>query len=146
MRISDTPEGQGRAASDTTLLLLLTILAVETKLVVSVFLMLRYGEWQAAISTLVGGARDLLAMPVVVLLGGSVLLTLSAGRRRRPADDFDLTCVALTPLVLLELVNALLIKLGLDLKLVLVYIGYSWFAALLVVAYRQTRRRERRTS
>lgn len=144
MRVSDTPAGRGRAASDLAFLLLLAVVAVETQLVVSAGWMLRYGDWSGAMTVLLVGARDRLAMPIVVLLIGSVLLTLSAGWRRRPADDFDLTCVALTPLVVLELVHSLLLVLRVDLHVLIIYLGYAWFAGLLGVGFLQTRTRERR--
>ncbi len=141
MRASDTPAGQGRAASDVALLLLLTVLAVETHLFVSAAWMLRDGEWSGALTVLLVGARGLFAMPIVVLLVGGVAVTLSAGRKRRPADDFDLSCVALTPLIALELVNALVSRFALDLHTAISYVGYTWFCVLLVLAYRQARSR-----
>jgi hypothetical protein len=139
--VSETKAGQGRAASDLALLLLLAVFAIETQIFVTAGWMLMDGEWAGALTVLVVGAREHLAMPMVVLVLGTVLLTLAAGRRRRPSEDFDLSCVALTPLVALELANSLLLVIGIDAHSALLYVGYAWFAVMLWLALQQTRKR-----
>lgn len=142
LSVSDTPAGRGRASSDVVLLLLIALVARETHLFVTAGWLLVDGEWGGAFMVLMGGAQKYLIVGVILLLAGSVLLSILAGRRRSIGDDFDLVCIALTPLVVLELANALLYAAGLDLHPLGIVIGYSWFAYLWVLGLLQTRTRE----
>jgi hypothetical protein len=140
---SDSPEGRGRASSDITALLFLALLAVETHLFVKAGWLLYDGQWGGALVELLNGMQKCLLVAVIVLLAGSALLSLLGGRRRSIADDFDLVCVCLTPLVVVELVNALFVLAGvLAAHQVLVVIGYGWFAILWILSLQQIRRRE----
>lgn len=141
MAASDTPAAQGRASSDIAILLLLAVLAVETRLMAISGWMIVDGDWSGAITVFLVGARQHLTMPIILLLGASVVLTIFAGKRRRISDDFDLVSVALIPLVVVELLNSALFLMGLDVHQIAVYLGYTWAAGLLVVAYLQTRKR-----
>lgn len=139
---SDSQAGRGRASSDIALLLLLALIARETHLFVTAAWMLVDGEWAGAFTVLASGAQKYLLVGVVLLLGGTVGLSILAGRRRSIPDDFDLVCVTLIPLVVLELANALLFELGVNLHPVGAIVGYAWFALLWVLSYLQTRNRE----
>lgn len=139
---SDTQAGRGRASSDIALLLLIALIARETHLLVTAGWMLLDGEWAGAFTVLVTGAQKYLVVGVVLLLVGTVCLSLLAGRRRSMPDDFDLVCVTLVPLVVLELVNALIFELGVNLHPAGIVLGYGWFAFLWVLSYLQTRTRE----
>lgn len=116
--------------------------AVQTDLMVTAGWMIADGEWGSALTVVLVGAREHLAVPIVLLLAGGVFLTVIAGRRRAPSDDFDLACVALVPLVVVELANALLFRLGVDAQAVGIYLGYAWFSVLMGLAFLQTRSRE----
>jgi hypothetical protein len=142
LAVSDTPQGRGRASSDIALLLLIALVARETHLFVTAGWLLWDGEWAGAFMVLASGAQKYLIVGVILLLAGSVLLSLLAGRRRSIADDFDLVCVALTPLVALELANAFFFALGVDLHPAGIVIGYTWFAFLWILGLMQTRTRE----
>ena len=146
LRASDGPEGQGRASSDITTLLLLTIAAIETELFVTVGWMVADGEYSGALTVLVTGAQKHLIMPIILLIGGGLALTLLAGKRRSTSRDFDLTCVALTPLVIAELVHSLVTHLGIHAHAVAVSIGYGWATTLWVLALVHARGRDRESS
>lgn len=141
LRESDSPAGQGRASSDITGLLLLAIVALKAERFGIAGWMVRDGDFGGAFTVVMVGAREHLIMPILLLLAGSVALSLLAGRRRSFARDFDLTCVSLTPLVVLEVLHAILAHAGLDVHLAAVVVGYTWFAGILVLAFLQTRRR-----
>ncbi len=142
MAASDTPAGQGRSSSDVAILLLLAVLAVETRLVAISGWMMVDGDWGGAITVFLVGARQHLTMPIVLLLGASVFLTVVAGRRRRVSDDFDLVSIAIIPLVFVELLNSTVFLLGADIHTFAGYVGYAWALVLLGVAFLQTRKRE----
>ena len=142
MSASDRPEGSGRSSSDIVLLLFVAIVAIETKLFATAGWMLADGDWSGAFTVLVVGARDRLVGPIVLLLAGTVALTIVAGRRRSASDDFDLVCVALIPLVVVELVNSLLFRAGVDARALGVVVGYAWALGLWGLAYLQTQKRE----
>ncbi len=138
---SDSPAGRGRASSDITLLLFLALFVRETHLFASAGWMFVDGDWAGAFMVLVSGAQKYLLVAVVLLMVGTLVLWILAGARRSMADDFDLVCVTLTPLVVLELVNAILFELGFDLHPAGIVIGYTWFAALWVLSLLQARSR-----
>ncbi len=139
---SDGPKGQGRASSDITTLLLLAIAAIETELFVTVGWMVGDGEYRGALTVLVTGAQKHLIMPIILLLVGGLALTLLAGKRRSTSRDFDLACVALTPLVIAEIVHSLITHLGIHAHEVAVSIGYGWAAILWLLALVHARARE----
>ncbi len=141
MSVSDTPAGQGRASSDLAILLMLAVFAVETQLLATSGWMLLDGDWMGAVMVFLVGARQHLSMPIILLLGASVVLTIVAGKKRRISDDFDLASVALVPLVFIELLHAIVFRIGYETHSIAVYIGYSWSAGLLGLAYLQTRKR-----
>ena len=138
---SDSPEGRGRASSDITLLLLVALVVRETHLFGSAGWMIVDGDWAGAFMVLIAGAQKYLLMSIILLLAGSFALWILAGKRRSLADDFDLVCVTLIPLVMLELVNALLYEVGLNIHPVGIVVGYAWFATLWVWALLQARSR-----
>lgn len=139
---SDGPSGQGRSSSDITLLLLLAVVALKAELFVISGWMVSGGDYQGALTVLMVGAREHLITPIVMLLVGSVVLSLLAGRRRSLARDFDLVCVALAPLVLIEILNALAVHAGLNVHSASVIVGYTWGGCLFVLAVLQARSRE----
>lgn len=143
MAASERPAGQGRSASDIALLLVLAVVALETKELITAGWLLTDGEL-GGLNMIVVAAQNHLIMPVIVLLGASVGLSVLAGRRRNFSADFDLACVALVPLVAIEIANRLLFLAGLNAHNVFVVIGYGWYGALMIVAYLQTQQRESR--
>ncbi len=142
LAVSDSSEGRGRASSDITLLLFVALIARETHLFASAGWMIVDGDWAGAFMVILSGAQKYLLMAIVLLMAGSIALWILAGKRRSMADDFDLVCVTLTPLVILELVNALLFELGLNIHPVGIVIGYAWFGTLLLLALLQARSRK----
>jgi hypothetical protein len=139
---SDSPEGRGRASSDITLFLFLALLARETHLFASSGWMLVDGDWAGAFTVLLSGAQKYLLVGILLLLVGTFALWVMAGQRRSLADDFDLICVTLTPLVVMELVNALFFELGLNIHPAGIVLGYTWFGLLWMLALLQARSRD----
>jgi hypothetical protein len=139
---SDSAAGRGRASSDITLLLFLALFVRETHIFASSGWMIVDGDWAGAFMVLVAGLQRYLLVAVVLLIVGTLALWILAGRRRSMADDFDLLCVSLTPLVVLELANALLYKVGLDIHPVGIVVGYGWFGVLWVLSLLQARSRD----
>ena len=138
---SDAVGNGGRASSDVTLLLLVALFAVETKLFFSAGWMMADGDISGGFSLILMSAHDQLVLSIVLLLAGSALLTIMAGRRRSLSDDFDLMCVALMPLIVIEVANSLVFAVGLDIHQAIAIVGYGWTALLFVLAYRQTQSR-----
>ncbi len=142
LRESDRPAGQGRSSSDITILLLLAVVALKTELFAIAGWMIADGDFGGAFTVLMVGAREHLITPILLLLASSIALSLAAGRRRSFARDFDLVCVALTPLVIVELLNALIGTAGLNVHRASVIIGYGWFASVFALALVQARGRD----
>jgi len=141
LQASDSPEGQGRSSSDITILLLLTVVAVQTDVFVTAGWMIGDGDFRGALTVILVGSRQRLLMPILLMMGASLILTLVAGRRRSIARDFDLVCVALTPLVVVELVNSLVAVAGFDVHQVSAILGYCWALFSMFLAFKQTRSR-----
>jgi hypothetical protein len=138
---SDSPAGRGRASSDITFLLFIALFVRETHLFASSGWMLVDGDWAGAFMVLITGVQTYLLVAVVLLMAGTLALWILAGSKRSMADDFDLVCVCLTPLVVLELANALLFELGLNIHPVGIVVGYTWFGVLWILSLLQARSR-----
>lgn len=138
---SDSPAARGRASSDITLLLFVALVARETQLFASAAWMLVDGDWAGAITVILAGAQKYLLVAILLLLAGAGALWILSGKRRSMADDFDLICVCLIPLVVIEIANALLFAFGLNIHPAGIVVGYAWFALLWGLAFLQTRSR-----
>jgi len=147
MRVSDAPYGHGRASSDLTLLLFLVVFAMKPQLLITSLWLLWDGEFLGALTFLGSGAREYLSTPILLLLLGTIALTVAAWRRRAFAQDFDLLCIVLVPLVVIELLHTLLHALFhtfLPTEILFapsLIIGYAGSLTLLFFAFQQTRSR-----
>ncbi len=137
---------EGGGASDALALLLVKLICVELPaLVVAGWAMLLGGFDQGL--RLVGiRMRAALSMDVVLILIGGVLVTLAAGRARRPARDFDLACVAWIPVWLVDgaaslAANALGVTVPVWARYALWSAALLWMGALLGAAVVTTRSR-----
>lgn len=145
---SDSERGQGRAPGDLVLLLALGFAAQQTAAIVSAGWMALEGAVGAAVGVLVQLAGRDLAPPLLLLLASAAALAVLAGRRRRPGADFDLACVAFVPAVVVHIAAALVERLGAGgawLRVGTSALAYGWAAAVLVLAWQQTRARDRET-
>lgn len=121
-------------------------MARETHLFASSGWMILDGDWAGAFTVLLTGAQRYLLVGILLLLAGTAALWILAGRKRSMADDFDLVCVTLTPLVAVELLNALLFELGLNIHPGGIVVGYTWFGLLWMLALVQARSRAEKAS
>jgi hypothetical protein len=141
---SDSPMGAGKAATDFAVLVLLTAAALHARELTTVLWLFRDGEISAGLSALLSVlARDL-STPLVMLLLATIALTAAAGSRRDPSRDFDLACISFIPLIFLEALLELLRHLIGPQELLgkgIAWLGYLWAGAILVLAWRQIRRR-----
>jgi thiol-disulfide isomerase/thioredoxin len=138
-------EHAGRSGTD--LLLAIALLVVATRLRTFI-----QAVWLGAAVEPVLGIRatvqtltDVLAIPLGILVLGALAIWAAAGPRRELGRASDLACVAVLPLLAVELV-ATVIVVALALQItpavmsVLSLAGYGWSAALLALAAVEARR------
>lgn len=148
LALADEPDHAGRAGTDLIRLLALSLVAIHTRELMA-------AGWLAAVIDARLGARalvDLLGRSVTttlaLLLIGAMLTWLAAGSRRALGRDFDLACVAVVPLIVVELVATLVVRTSgvavpAAASWAIAGVGYGWTAALVVLAIAQARRRRR---
>ena len=142
---AERPSPSGRAPSDLAVLVLAGFAATHLVGITRAGWMLVDGDGTGAIDALLSQLSDAVRAPLVFVLGGGLLDTLLAGKRRAPATDFDLACIAAVPLAASAVLVQLLARLGVastGLERAAVALGCAWGAVLLLVALRQARRRE----
>lgn len=146
LAIADDPAESGRAGIDLVLLLLVTFAAVHTREIVA-------AAWLAiAIDPGIGGRAlvDILARtvttPLAWLLIGAGVIWVFAGSRRALGRDFDLACVGVVPMVVVEIVANLVARaLDLDVPPVMAWtiagVGFAWTAVVIMLGVIQARGR-----
>ncbi len=140
-------DADGGGAADALLLLLCKLVSVELPALVVAGWALVLGGAGQAMTLLAVRLRAALAMDVILMLAGGVLVTLFAGRRRSPGRDFDLACVAWTPVLIVDLAaslgaNVLAARVPTWLRSGLWAVALLWMGALLGIAAMQARSRE----
>lgn len=100
-------DAEGGGAADAVILLLCKLVSVELPALVVAGWALVLGGGGQAMALLGVRLRAALGMDVVLMLAGGVVVTLLAGRRRSPGRDFDLACVAWTPVLLVDVAASL---------------------------------------
>lgn len=143
---ADDEAAAGRAGSDLAALIVLGFVAAHLReLVAAAWLGWSHGVG-IGLGAFVNALSRAIATDVLVLFGAGLLLTLVAGRARAPGRDFDLTCVAFVPYVVVKLA-ATLVFLAADrapgpiVEQVVWFGGLAWCGALLALAWRQARAR-----
>ncbi len=142
---AEKPSPPGRAPSDLAVLVLAGFAATHLIGITRAAWMLVDGDGTGAIDTLLSQLSDAVRAPLVFVLGGGLLITLLAGKRRTPATDFDLACIAAVPLAASAVALQLLARLGVGspgLDRAALALGCAWGAVLVLFALRQARRRE----
>ena len=145
LEAAEKPTPLGRAPGDLAVLVLAGFAATHLVTITRAGWMLIDGDGTGAVDTLLTQLSDAVRAPLVFVLCGGLLVLLSAGKRRAPATDFDLACIAAVPLGLMAVLVQLAGRLdvyspGID-RAALV-IGCAWGAIILLLAVRQARRRE----
>jgi len=144
LAVADDPRHPGRPGTDLVRLLVGVILCVQTRALVG-------AAWLGAVAGASIGGRallravaDPLTLPLVLLVAATGVLWLGGGPRRAVGRAFDLACVALVPLVVVELVGTLLFRAALDasppVRTAALGIGFAWAGALVALALVQMRR------
>jgi thiol-disulfide isomerase/thioredoxin len=146
LALADQPAHAGRAGTDLIFLLLAAILAGQLRAVVA-------SGWLAgAIDAGIGLRKlvDLVArqatLPLAFLVLAGAAVWGLAGRRRALGRDLDLACVAVVPLVFVELAATLGVRaVGFDLPPAASWgvagAGFAWSGGLVALAVAQARRR-----
>jgi thiol-disulfide isomerase/thioredoxin len=142
--LADDPREAGRAGTDLFVLLIIALVAVHTRELVA-------ASWLGAVIDGALGLRtavDVVARGVTttlaLLLIAAVAIWLGAGRQRAVGRDFDLACVAVLPMVIVEVVATLItraaqLELPHGATLAVLAIGGLWSAGLVVLAAQQAR-------
>jgi hypothetical protein len=145
LEAAEKPAPSGRAPSDLAVLVLAGFAATHLVSITRAGWMLIDGDGTGAVDTLLSQLSEAVRAPLLFVLGGGILLLLLAGRRRAPATDFDLACVAAVPLGAVAVALQLLARIG-AMSPVLerggLALGVAWGGVLLLLALRQARRRE----
>jgi thiol-disulfide isomerase/thioredoxin len=147
LAVADHPDESGRAGTDLVVLLLIAVVAVHLRSVVSTI-------WLASVIDLGIGLRALLNVvagsvttTLAWLLIGAALIWLAAGRRRALGRDFDLACVAVVPIVVVEIVADLVVR-TFDLdppawtQWVIAGVGFAWASVVILLGVIQARGRD----
>lgn len=145
LEAAEKPTPAGRAPGDLAVLVLAGFAATHLVSITRAGWMLVDGDGTGAVDTLLGQLSEAVRAPLLFVLGGGLLILLLAGRRRAPAIDFDLACVAAVPLAALAVALELLARFGVGspgLARGGLAVGVAWGAVLLLLALRQARRRE----
>lgn len=147
LEAAEKPTPAGRAPGDLAVLILAGFAATHLVSITRAGWMLIDGDGTGAVDTLLEQLSGAVAAPLVFALGGGLLVMLLAGRRRSPALDFDLACIAGVPLGLTAVAVQLAYRLGVRSPLVDragLVAGAVWGGVILLLALRQARRREAR--
>ena len=142
---AEKPTPLGRAPGDLAVLVLAGFAATHLVSITRAGWMLIDGDGTGSIDMLLGELSDAVRVPLVFVLVGGLLVLLLAGKRRSPATDFDLACIAAVPIGMTAVLVQLLARVGLQpagIERAALAVGVAWGAVILALAVRQVRRRE----
>jgi thiol-disulfide isomerase/thioredoxin len=144
LAVADREGEAGRAGTDLFVVLVIGVLAIHLRALVA-------AGWLAAAVDAGLGLRatiDVIAgaatTPLAILLIAAVVIWAGAGTRRAIGRDFDLACVVVIPLIVVEVIATLVARAA-DLRvpsgvgLALTIASWGWVAALTALAIRQAR-------
>ncbi len=109
--ISDAAHGRA-GLSDVATLLLLKFVCVEVRALVAVAWTMVTVGFMPGLGALGPRLQAALGLDLIVVFGGGVLVTLAAGRKRRPSRDFDLAAVAWIPYLVVTLIAQLVLTIA----------------------------------
>jgi thiol-disulfide isomerase/thioredoxin len=146
LALADDPDESGRAGTDLVLLLLLAVGAVHLRSIVSTIWLAVVIDPGLGLRALGGVIGSSVTTTLAWLLIGAASIWVAAGRRRSLGRDFDLACVAVVPIVVVEIVADLVVR-ALDLdpppwaQWVIAGVGFTWASALILLGVIQARGR-----
>jgi thiol-disulfide isomerase/thioredoxin len=146
LALADDPAQSGRAGTDLAVLLLIAVVAVHLRSIVSTIWLAAVVDLGIGLRALAGVVSDSVMMTLAWLLIGAALIWIFAGRRRTLGRDFDLACVAVVPIVVVEIVADLVVR-ALDLdppawaQWVIAGVGFTWASVLILLGVVQARGR-----
>lgn len=143
---ADAEEAAGKTGGDVALLILISVLAVNTRAVVAAVWLAAVDGVRIAVSALMGTLTAALTTDLVFLFGAGVVVTVLAGKRRSIGRDFDLACVAFVPFVAVKLLAALVFslagwRLGGTPRDIVTVLAYGWGSIVVVLALLHARSR-----
>ncbi len=129
----------GRAGSDASLLIALSFAVAETQEIFTAIWLGIHESLLSGLSLLVHRLSDAVFADLAYLLTAGLVLTLLAGRRDI-GRDLDLACVAYVPVVTVRWTSELFFRAlswlpSTELSSGLLFLGYGWGAAILVLAW-----------
>ncbi len=143
---ADAEQAAGKTGSDVALLILISVVAINTRAVVAALWLAVVDGVRIALSALMGTLTAALTTDLVFLFGAGVVVTVLAGKRRSLGRDFDLACVAFVPFVAVKLLAALLFglagwRLGGTPRQAVTVLAYGWGAFVVLLALLHARSR-----
>jgi len=146
--VADDPRTPGRPGSDVIRLFALVLVCVHTRALVA-------AAWLGAVVDVRIGLRvatstlsRAFSAPLAFLVVASLAVWLLGGSRRSLGRAFDLACVALVPIIVVDVIATLVIRAGgwslpPILRIVVLGAGFSWSGVLVALALVQMRRSRR---
>jgi thiol-disulfide isomerase/thioredoxin len=141
-------EEAGRSGSDLLVWILVLIFATELRGVVGAIWLGAKVKGALGLYAIVRVLADMLIVDLAFLLVGAVVIFVGAGRKREIGRSFDLACVTVLPLLVIDLAGSVVLT-AFDLQLprsvmfVLTAIAYAWTVVWVVVAVIAARKPER---
>jgi len=148
LAVADDPRHPGRAGSDLIALFALSLLAVHLRgLVAAGWIGVVFGV-SAGVHAVLMVMSSAFTADLAFLVVGALIVWALGGPRRALGRAFDQACVAVVPLVVVQVVataavHALGIAVPAPVGLGLVVIGYAWSGSVLALALIQMRRMPR---
>jgi hypothetical protein len=144
LAVGADPRHPGRAGTDLLRLFGIVLVAVHTRALIGAAWLSTVVGLGAAGQALLTTASKAFTVPLVFLMVGAVVVWLGGGPRRSVGRAFDLACVALIPVITVDIAATLVLRaIGLPdaARVAVLGVGFTWSGALLALALVQLRRR-----
>lgn len=141
-------DNAGRSGSDLILAILVFLLATQLRALVTAVWLGAAVEASLGLRATVAMLTDALVIPLVFLIVAAFVIWAGSGNRREPGRSFDLACVAVLPLLFVDLAGSIVVHAA-ELALpraamwTLSGIAYAWTGVLVACAIVEGRRPSR---
>jgi len=152
LAIGDDPRAPGRAGSDLIRLLALVLVCVHTRTLIAAVWIGTLVAPGFGLRAAVGSLSQAFTAPLAFLIAAAGLIWVLGGRQRTLGRAFDLACVALVPVMAVDIVGTLVMQvrffsgagsMTVGLQTLLFGAGFAWSGALIALAVVQIRRPRR---